>query len=262
MDISVAILLISVGILVGLINTYAGAAAALSISLYTALGMPISAANGTNRIPVLFQTLAMSIGFRKQGVLDISTGLKLSIPAIIGAITGSIFATQIPPTVFEVMLATVLILLIGVLIFDPNKFLKPKPKVLKIHKIDYLWFLLIGLYGGFFHIGVGYFILTVAILSLGYDLVHASAIKGFVVLMYIPFTLVVFIINDQVWFVFGLVHAIGNVIGAFIATSYAKKIPMNLIRWSLIVMIIITVLDMLKIISISSALDSMFGFIV
>lgn len=262
MDVSLIILLILVGLFVGLINTYAGAAAVLSMSLFTALGMPISVANGTNRIPVLFQTLAMSIGFRKQGVLDISSGVKLGIPAIIGSIIGSIFATKVPSSIFEIMLATMLILLIALLLFDPNKFLKPKPRQIKIHKIDYFWFFLIGLYGGFFHVGVGYFILFVAILSLGYDLVQASAIKGFVVLMYIPFTLAIFIMEDQVWFAYGLVHAIGNVAGALIATSFAKKIPMNLIRWSLVVMIIFSVLDLLKVISIAHLLENFFTTIV
>lgn len=257
MDFTTIILLISVGIIVGLLNTYAGAAAALSIALYTALGMPINVANGTNRIPVMFQTMTMTIGFKRQGVLDLRVGLKLSIPTIIGAIVGSIYASKINPTIFETLLGAVLLLLIALLIFDPSKLKGLKAKH-EISKIDYFWFLLIGLYGGFFHIGVGYFIMAVAILSLGYDLVRASAIKGFVVMTYIPFTIVIFGLNDNIWYSYGLVHAIGNVIGSWIATSYAKKIPMNLIRWSLFTMIIITVLDLFKIISIADALNVVF----
>ncbi|MEG2478793.1 MAG: sulfite exporter TauE/SafE family protein, partial [Mucinivorans sp.] len=67
MDTTIVILLVCSGLLVGVINTFAGAAAAITMALFTALGLPINVANGTNRIPVLAQTLVMSIGFARQG---------------------------------------------------------------------------------------------------------------------------------------------------------------------------------------------------
>lgn len=260
MSISIIILLFLAGLLVGLINTFAGAAAAISISLLTSLGLPITVANGTNRIPVLMQTAVMSIGFRKQGFLDVKTGLKLGIPTIIGAVIGAIFASHVPPTVFQIMLGTILIALLAVLIMDPQRFLKTEISV--VHKLTtatYIWFFIIGLYGGFFHIGVGYLILTVAILSLGYNLMEANALKGFVVMLYIPFTLVVFMLHDQVDYTYGLIHGCGNVVGAWFATRNAKRVPMNLIRWVLVVMIVVTIMDMFKIISIASALNYVFN---
>lgn len=256
--VTISILVIS-GILVGLLNTYAGAAAALTFAIFSALGMPITAINGTNRIPVIFQTLTMSIGFKKQGVLNVNHGLKLATPTIAGAIIGAYYAAIIPPSIFEVLLGGILLLLLGVLLYDPKKFLKPRVMNHKVpRKCDYFWFLLIGLYGGMFHVGVGYVILTVAILSMGYNLVEASAIKGFIVLLYAPVTLLIFISHDHIWYAFGILHGLGNVVGAAIATSFAKKIPMNLIRWSLVAMITITALDLFGIIELKVILQHIF----
>ncbi len=257
-SVTISILVLS-GILVGLLNTYAGAAAALTFAIFSALGMPITAINGTNRIPIIFQTLTMSVGFKKQGVLNVNHGLKLGVPTIIGASIGAYYAAIIPPSIFEILLGAILLLLLGVLLYDPKKFLKPRIMNHKMpRKIDYIWFLLIGLYGGMFHVGVGYFVLTVAILSMGYNLVEASAIKGFIVLLYAPVTLLIFMSHDQIWYTYGILHGLGNVIGAGTATYFAKKIPMNLIRWSLVIMITITALDLFGLFDLKTALQNIF----
>jgi uncharacterized membrane protein YfcA len=99
---------------------------------------------------------------------------------------------------------------------------------------------LIGLYGGFIHVGVGYFILAGLVLGAGYDLVKANALKVFIVLLYAPFTLVVFMYNKQINYEYGLIHAIGNIIGAYIASKFAVNWGANFVRWFIIIIILIT----------------------
>lgn len=258
MSVSVVILLVCSGIFVGLVNTFAGAAAAVSISVYTALGLPIGVANGTNRLPVLFQTLVASLNFRKQHLLDYSVGLKLGIPTVLGSIVGAEFAAVINPSLFVMLLSTMLILLLALLIFSPKRILKGTDKPRRgIRWTDYVWFLLVGLYGGAFHIGMGYIILGVTIMAMGYDVITANALKSFIVLLYIPFPLAIFMMHGQVAYGYGLVHAAGNVIGAYVASKYATRINTQVIRWTLIVFMAFTVLDLLKIISIKNALDTL-----
>lgn len=245
-DLSLAITLVAVGILVGVINTFAGAAAAITISLYTALGLPITVANGTNRIPVLAQTMVTSFNFARQGLLDYKMGLRLGFPTVVGSIIGSLFASRVNVTVFTYMLTTVLVLLLVVLIFNPTKFTGASSLVARrdIRWGDYAWFFVIGLYGGAVHIGVGYVILAVTIMGMGYDLLSANALKGFIVMLYIPFSLAIFMINGQVCYTYGLIHAVGNIIGAFLASRYASFIGMKVVRWLLIVMIVVAILDL------------------
>lgn len=256
MSFSVIILLICSGIFVGVVNTFAGAAAVVSISVYTALGLPIDVANGTNRLPVLFQVGAAAFNFRKQRLLDYSVGLKLGIPTAVGAFVGAEFAAWVDPSIFIVLLATILILLFALLIFSPNRILKGNGKPLReVRKLDCFWFFLVGLYGGAFQIGMGYVILGLTVMGMGYDVITANALKSFIVMLYIPLSLIVFMYHGQVNYSYGFVHAIGNVIGAYVASKYATRINTQLLRWILVVFIALTVLDLLKIISIRNALE-------
>lgn len=257
MSLSVIILLICSGIFVGVVNTFAGAAAAVSIAVYTALGLPIGIANGTNRLPVLFQVGTAAFNFRKQHLLDYSVGLKLGIPTAAGALIGSEFAASVNPSLFVMLLSTILILLLTLLIFSPNRILKGTGKPVRaVRKSDYLWFFLVGLYGGAFQIGTGYVILGLTIMGMGYDVITANALKSFIVMLYIPFSLAVFMWHGQVAYGYGFVHAIGNVIGAYVASKYATRINTRFLRWLLVAFIVTTILDLLKIISIKNALNT------
>jgi len=84
-------------------------------------------------------------------------------------------------------------------------------------------FFVIGIYGGFIQAGVGFFLLTGLVLGVGIDLVKANAIKVFIVLLYTPFALLVFIYNRQVDYKLGLILAAGNMIGAFLGAKICSQ---------------------------------------
>lgn len=241
MDIEIIALLIGTGCVVGVINTFAGAAAAITLSVFSMLGLPLPVANATNRIPVIFQTITTSVGFYRQEMLDWRLGLKLSIPTIVGAVIGSIFVTRISVELFTWLLVGVLILLLAVLVLNPTKALKGRSALTAPGVGHYLVLVAIGFYGGAFHVGVGYLFLTMFIMGLGYDLLTANALKGFVVGVYTVFSLVVFVQSGEVNWTYGLIHGVGNVIGAGFATKYARVIPVALLRYGLIVFIGLTI---------------------
>ena len=76
----IIIMLVVSGIIVGVINTLAGGGAIISMTLFMVLGLPISVANGTNRIAVVLQNFTSSLAFLRKRLLDIKSGIKLSIP--------------------------------------------------------------------------------------------------------------------------------------------------------------------------------------
>lgn len=241
MEIGTIGLLVGSGVLVGVINTFAGAAAVLTITLFSILGLPLSVANATNRIPVIFQTVTMSIGFFRQGLLDFRLGLKLSIPTVVGAILGSELVSRLDALLFVWLLVGVLFMLFVVLVLDPTKALKGRAAIDKPRAIHYILLVGVGFYGGAFHIGVGYLFLALLIMGMGYNLLVANALKGFVVLVYTVFSLVVFALNGEVNWAYGLVHGVGNVIGAYFATKYATYIPVGVLRYALLVFIGLTI---------------------
>jgi uncharacterized protein len=234
-------IIIIAGFFQGFINTIAGAGTVITYSLFVALGMPSNIANGTVRIGVIMQTLTSSLKFYKNSKLDLKKGLVLCIPVIIGSIAGASFAVNIDKSTFEIIVGALLTILLITMITNPKKWIEGKKieEQKKNSLTQLLLFFVIGFYGGFIHIGVGIFILSALVLNAGYDIVKANAIKVFLVFMYIPFALIVFIINDQITYLPGIIAAVGNLVGGYLGTIIAIKKGSKFIR--LLVMIIMGV---------------------
>lgn len=256
MDWNIVIMLIVSGIVVGIINTLAGGGSIITMTMFTALGLPITVANGTNRIAVLLQNLTATATFLTKRMLNIRRGLLLSIPVIIGNIAGSLVATHINETVFKICFGVILLVILVYIIFD-NRF-----KIKEGHNIDikpchYLWFLLIGFYGGYIYIGIGYLILAITLWSMRMDIVTANVIKGFVILIATPFSLAVFMLNGQVAYMFGLLHGVGNIIGSFIASHYLVGWGKGFIKGFTAIIVLVCFADLIGIISLHDIFYSM-----
>lgn len=255
------ILLIVSGLLVGFINTLAGGGTIITVSLLIFLGLPAGVANGTNRIAVIFQNLVAVWSFRKQKILDAHKGLLYSIPSVAGSLAGAFLASGQKDSVIEKSIAFVMLSMLFFLVADPKRWLRSKPELLqkKVSAFQYVIFFLIGLYGGFIHIGVGFFILAGLVLSAGYDLLHANAVKNLIVLAYSPFALLIFMLHDQVNYSYGLILSAGNVAGAWIASRYAVSWGSGFIRWVIIIIIFITVLHLLGVYDFQSLFQVLSG---
>ncbi|HOI87395.1 MAG TPA: sulfite exporter TauE/SafE family protein [Lentimicrobium sp.] len=246
------IALIVSGVFVGFINTLAGGGTIISLSLFMFMGLPADIANGTNRIAVILQNMTSVTTFRQQKLLDTRKALWLSIPTVIGSIIGAQLSVQIDEATFRKAIAVVMLMMVFFILTKPAKWLKGQEalQLKKVSPLQMLIFFGIGIYGGFVQVGVGYFLLAGIVLGAGYDLVKANAIKVFIVLLYTLFALVVFVVNDKVNWQFGLIHAIGNIIGAYVASRYAVNWGASFIRWFIIVIIFITSADLFGIIDI------------
>ena len=253
------IALIVSGVLVGFINTLAGGGSIISLSILMFLGLPASIANGTNRIAILGQTLTAATSFKHQKVLELRKGIILGIPAIIGSMIGVWIAVDINEKVFEIAIAVIMLFMMFFILFKPDKFLYGRKELMekKIGFTQILIFFLIGIYGGFIHVGVGYFLLAGIVVGAGYDLVKANAIKVLIILLYTPFTLVIFILDDQINWRYGLTMAIGTLVGAYIASRLAVRKGVNFVRWVIVIVILITSAQLFNIINIRELIFSL-----
>jgi uncharacterized membrane protein YfcA len=238
------------GVFVGFINTLAGGGTIISLSLFMFMGLPADVANGTNRIAVVLQNITSVATFRQKKLLDTRKAIWLSVPTVIGSIIGAQLSIEIDEATFRKAIGVVMLLMIFFIISKPDKWLKGQLKLQekKVSPLQYIIFFGIGIYGGFVQVGVGYFLLAAIVLGAGYDLVKANAIKVFIVLAYTLFAMVIFIIHDKINWQFGLIHAIGNIIGAYLASRYAVEWGANFIRWFIIVIILIASADLFGVI--------------
>lgn len=242
-------LLILGGFLAGFINTLAGSGSLISLPILMLTGIDASIANGTNRVAVLLQNVVSTNRFHKKEALDVRGVIWLGIPAAIGSIVGAQIAVDLNKDVMQKVIGIVMIIMLFVIILRPNQWLKGsltnlegRPSILQ-----FIIFFLIGIYGGFIQAGVGIFLLSGLVLSVGYDLVRANAVKNGIVLFFTIFALIVFIKNGQVDWVRGLILAVGNMIGAWVGAKVAVEKGAAWVRNLLILIIVVAAAKMLGI---------------
>ena len=266
LSLSIILILLISGLIVGFINTLAGGGSAISLTVFMALGLPVQVANGTNRIAILMQNLSSTATFTRKRLLDWRNGLRLGIPAIIGTVVGAqiasglddilllLFDYRLPvgldEHIFQICLAVVMV---SVLVFTllGDKLLKRSgAEIHKVRPVHYIVFFLIGIYSGYIFVGTGYLILLATMGMLHLNIVKSNVIKNFIILLAIPFSLLVFILNGDVNWAYGLIHGAGNMVGAFLASHYAIGWGTKFLKWFMVAIVLVCLADVVGLISI------------
>jgi uncharacterized membrane protein YfcA len=246
LDIIDYLLIVGVGLVAGFINVLAASGSMLVLPLLIFLGLPASVANATNRVAIVLQNMVAVGNFRKQHLISFKLTWPIAFSALVGALIGAFIAVEIDEKYLEYTIASLLLLMFFLLFFKPSAWIKGKAA--GAQGLSKTWqliiFFFIGLYGGFIQAGVGLFLLAGLVLGVGYDLVKANAAKVFIVLIYTPLALAIFIYNDMVDWRAGLVLAVGNMIGAFFASKYAQRIGAGFIRYLLMIVLVASALKM------------------
>lgn len=227
---------IGVGFIAGFINTLAGSGSLLTLPLLMFLGLPANVANGTNRIAILLQNIVGVTSFKQQRVLSFKEGLMIGIPAAVGSIIGAQIAINLNDEIMSRTIGGLLVFMLFIIILKPGRWIKEKAGGTPVVRwFQIIIFFVIGIYGGFIQAGVGFFLLAGLVLGMGHELVKANALKVFIVFLYTPFALAIFILNDQVDYKLGLILAIGNMLGAFVGARVAVKWGAKAVRYFLII---------------------------
>jgi uncharacterized membrane protein YfcA len=234
------IALIIIGIFVGALNTVAGGGSLITLPFLIFLGLPPSVANGTNRIAILFQTASAVSGFKSKGVTTFPFSLYIGASAFIGSIIGAQIAIDIKGELFNKILSIIMLFVVMLIVF--------KKKTTTLENIaerttgKHLWisiivFFFVGIYGGFINAGVGFMMLLLLPMINKLSLVKANATKVTVAFIYTTAAVVLFIINDKINWKYGLILAIGNSVGAWLASRYSVKKGDRFIRIVLLVVV-------------------------
>lgn len=235
------LLILVTGIVAGFLNVVGGGGSLLTMPMLIFLGLPSATTNGTNRIALMVQNIIAIANFRRKGFFDFKLGLLLGVPAVMGSIAGARFAITLPGEVFNKILAVIMLLVLGAIIWYPEKKLEAEEKNLEPGRrlIAVLAFFLVGFYGGFIQAGVGFIIIASLTLITGMSLVRINSIKVLVVAIYMLSSLLVFIFSGKVNWILGFTLAIGNGIGAYLGSNFAVAKGDKWIKVILVVTVLI-----------------------
>lgn len=244
-----AILLLA-GLIAGTLNVLAGGGSLLTLPVMIFLGLPPTVANGTNRVAILLQNVSAVNGFRKHKKHS-GPWIRFSLPpAIVGGLVGTLLALRVGDVAFQNILAAMMVIAALWMIWRP---LRPASELDEIPDVPasgsarwglVLAFFLIGVYGGFIQAGLGFAVLALCA-TVGLDLVRANALKVTIALGFTPIALALFAWGGLVDWGYGLVLAVGNVLGAMLGVRLAVFKGQEWIRKVVTVMVIVFALRLI-----------------
>ncbi len=233
------ILLVTMGMIAGVINTLAGGGSNLTIPALMIMGLPADIANATNRVGVFLQSVVAIAGFKKHDKLDTSDIGPVLLPTLIGGVAGAIAASFSPEWILKPLLLTTMVGMALIILISPSTVMPEQgvtPKKVKDTPMAIVTLLIAGFYGGFVQAGVGFILIAALAGSLRYDLVRTNALKMVCTLAFTAMALVIFIWQDQILWLPGLILAAGTMIGAAIGVRMAIKVQATTLKWFLFVM--------------------------
>lgn len=241
-DLLTLFLLVGAGVIAGFINTLAGGGSFLTLPALMLLGMPADVANGTNRVGVLIQSLAGVRGFDRHGALDRTAIVGVLVPTVVGALVGALLASYLPVTILKPVLLATMVTMALMMVLKPSAIAAKEGEPVRLLSKTpkgYLWLFAAGLYGGFIQAGVGFILLVALSGVLRYDLVRSNALKMVCTAVLSVVALAVFVINDQVAWVPGLILAVAQVVGVQISVHFAVNVSQQVLRYFLLVIVIL-----------------------
>ena len=218
MEIWQYIILFLVGIVVGFINVMAGGGSLLTIPIMLFMGVPGPIANGTNRIAIIAQMATAVVAFFKKGYSDFKLSLTLALAALPSAVAGAYAGTRLEGVWFNRVVAIIMLVVMLAMAIKKGgetavQASPGKPRLLLAHFLMFL----VGFYGGFIQIGIGFLFMPILNKTLGLDLVRVNMHKTFIISFYTTAALIVFAWQVEIFWILGLCLALGTSIGAWLS---------------------------------------------
>lgn len=229
--------LVAAGLFAGYVNAVAGAGSLLTLPALVFTGLDASAANATNRIAIVAQTVASIEGYRRGGVAATRNALWLCIPAVLGAVAGAYVATILEPPTMGIVIAVVMVVMLGLSFIRPHA--RERVSTFRLNPGMLLGFVVMGFYGGFVQAGIGILIILFMTSLYDVDLISTNAVKLVVVLALTFAALLVFAARHETldWLRGGVLAASTSA-GGYMGARGALKRGEGFVRFAVVVAVL------------------------
>ena len=228
MDLSFFLLYLFGGFIAGIVNTLAGNGSAITLTLLMASGMGGLAANTTNRIGVMVQTITSvwSLPATHRKTYLLKSGLSLTLPVILGALAGAGLAATLDDKTMELWIGVLMLVLLATLLVHPDRWKSPSDRANKLPVwLRFLLFFLVGLYGGFIQMGIGLVLLAALVLVEKWSLRDGNVIKLWLAIAVVVPAFFLLLFTGTMQWGPGLTLALGSAIGAWVSARYMVRAP-------------------------------------
>jgi uncharacterized membrane protein YfcA len=234
----------------GFVATLAGLGSVLTLYiLIEVVGLDSDIANGTNRIGIMAMTLMALPTFYKKGHLNFKKSWWIILSIFVGAIGGAILAAQyIGNDAFKDIFKYLLLVMLVLVLTNPKKWIRVTDYNYEMSKWLLPVFVLMGFYAGFIQVGTGVFLVIFLALVGRYSLLDSNGIKLAAIALYTLACIAIFALENKINWEIGIVLAIGQGFGAYIAAKFATSYPKSngFVRYLLIIILLIAIIQMFK----------------
>jgi uncharacterized membrane protein YfcA len=217
-------ILFFIAICAGLLDTLAGGGGLISLPTLLMAGVPPLAALGTNKLQGSMGTAMATYLLLKNKKLIWKDISHLMLFSFLGAILGTI-AIQFMSTEFLSFVIPVALLFIGTYFLIPPS---PKPLAKEIKQSNKLYqhliLPIIGFYDGMFGPGTGSFFTLTTMAYRGYNIIKSTATAKALNFSTNIASLIIFIFSEQLVWEIGVIMMFGQMLGAWIGTTFLFKI--------------------------------------
>jgi uncharacterized membrane protein YfcA len=238
------------GFLAGVVNTLAGSGSLFTLPVLLFMGMPAHFANGTNRVGILTQTAVGAYVLRKRTGIKMKEDQWMILPVVAGSVAGALIAVEINEKALKYTIGGVMIILMVLTLMNYDKLLREHSETNHRPNNFLVAILLfaIGVYGGFIQAGVGILLLSLMLLLLRFNMNHANALKNLINFYITIPAFLIFAWHGHILWEIGLVIAVGQTSGAWIAARYAagNKKAARWVRLLLLVMMAYSIFELLE----------------
>jgi uncharacterized membrane protein YfcA len=243
----IVVVVIAAGLFCGFLNAVASSGSAVSLPVLLTIGLHATVANATNRIPVLVGSLAATVGLARSGAIPWRPALIAAAPLTLGSVLGALASEYLPGhDLRKVIVGAVIAALILILTKLKNLLNAGGTREVRLDYKPIFLLFVVGIWAGLIVLDSGTYILLVLVLSCGFDLVEANAIRNFATLMAALAATLVFAGHQSIdWTVGGLMafgSLIGGALGARLAISRQAR------RWIVILLVVVIVCELLHLI--------------
>lgn len=237
------LLIVVGGFLAGIMNTLAGYGSLITLSLLMdVIGLPADMANGTNRVNVLSQCTASSIGYIKGGKVQLRKYRWIILAMVLGATAGIFTVLQVDNQSFRSIFRYLIILLFFIILINPKRWMREQSEESTIPlPIRLIAFFALGFYGGFIQMGMGIFFLASMIFLERSTLLEGNGAKVAIVAIYTIVAVAIFHFNGLINWQAGMLIAISQSIGGYLTAKYASQSP-NANKWAYYVLVAIVLI--------------------
>lgn len=227
--------ILAAGFAAGGINTIVGSGSLITFPTLLAFGFPPVVANVSNTVGLALGAGSGVVGYRRELKGQRRRCLTFGTATTIGALIGGVLLLTLPSSVFAAVVPVLILLSCVLIAVQPvlvGRLTREHGHGLSI--VGLAGVLLTGIYGGYFGAAQGVILIALLGIVLDDQMQRINALKNVLAgLANVVAALLFISVTHIAWGAAGLL-AVGSIIGAQIGAHYGRRIPAQVLRWTVV----------------------------